>query len=176
LHWPLWRPRLLARTGHGAELGAGPEIDYSKTTSSCFTSPPTPKALPLPPQNRVSCVLKPQLPHCPVCLTSRLLGSRGRPSIRFIFSEQTSNSRWPISFALRFILYYSHRAGPFREPYSSHSICKTRVAAHHVPQPSRCHATASVAVGRARDLLIRPGRSAKPAARQHRRAAASRQP
>lgn len=113
VHWLLRHPRVLARAGADADLRAGPEIDYSKTTNSCFTSPPTPKALPLPPQICVSCVQKPYPSRCPVCLTSRLLWLRGRPSIRFIFSEQTSNHRSPVSFAVRFILHYSHPGRTF---------------------------------------------------------------
>lgn len=173
-------------------MRAGPEIDYSKTTSSCFTSPPTPKALPLPPQICVSCVLKPYPSRCPVCLTSRLLWLRGRPSIRFIFSEHTSNPRCP--FPSLYASYYIclHPGRTFPEPYPSHSTIRLAspaqqpdaqptalppaAPARHVFKPSCGHAAASVALRRPRDLLIRSRRTAKPAARQRRCPAASRQP
>jgi hypothetical protein len=179
-HWPLSRPRLRARTGASAELGAGPEIDDSKTTNSCFTSPPTPKALPLPPQN-------PRF-VCPKALTSTL------PSLLDVATALAPEAG--PQYVLSSLNTPQTLADPFRSLYASHYIIRTwqdlwarlirlvlsltccdsdsryckspeigrRVAAQHVLQSSRRYAATAVAFSRPRNLLIRPGRSAKPAA------------
>jgi hypothetical protein len=108
-HWPLSRPRLRARTGASAELGAGPEIDDSKTTNSCFTSPPTPKALPLPPQN-------PRF-VCPKALTSTL------PSLLDVATALASEAG--PHYVLSSLNTPQTLADPFRSLYASHYIIRT---------------------------------------------------